>query len=385
MIHRHVLRFMTGSLSTIAVLLATGLAVSQEVPKEKPSPFELASQAAKPNPQDDLDDEEAKLKAVVGKMLNQYDLTPHSPTPIPDNPPPHEGAMISLPVVVEPPDMIVVEVLEGLPGRPISGERLLRPDGTITLGFYGDVQVRGLTPSQMQVAIIKRLINYIPVEALGMIKIDWITGEIIRDPKTDAPIMLDPRNSDRVYVDVSAYNTRSYYVLGDVLVTGKLPWTGNETVLDALQYAGGLTYTADPKNIRLVRPARGGKPAKVYKIDYEAILEKGEVTANYQLFPGDRLIVGRNDVVQKTVDIDRLAAPIQSVVGSILQEAYTLRAIQTASPDHVDELYKELVDFWLKQLSSKGDLKFDEQTLRDALSRKLKMNPAPVPTTPAPK
>ena len=49
------------------------------------------------------------------------------------------------PLVVEPPDMIVVEVLEALPGRPISGERLVRPDGTISLGFYGDVHVAGLT------------------------------------------------------------------------------------------------------------------------------------------------------------------------------------------------------------------------------------------------
>ena len=31
--------------------------------------------------------------------------------------------------VIEPPDIIIVEVLEALPGRPITGERLVRPDG----------------------------------------------------------------------------------------------------------------------------------------------------------------------------------------------------------------------------------------------------------------
>ena len=30
------------------------------------------------------------------------------------------------------------------------------------------------------------------------------------------------------------------------------------------------------------------------------------MTTNYQIFPGDRLIVGRNEVVKKTVEIDRL-------------------------------------------------------------------------------
>src|SRR5262249_34228226 len=34
--------------------------------------------------------------------------------------------------VVEPPDLLLVEVLEALPGRPISGERLVRPDGSIS-------------------------------------------------------------------------------------------------------------------------------------------------------------------------------------------------------------------------------------------------------------
>src|SRR4051812_7926300 len=62
-------------------------------------------------------------------------------TPIPDNPPPHEGAMIELPHVVEAPDILLIEVLEAVPGRPITGERLVRPDGSISLGFYGDVHV----------------------------------------------------------------------------------------------------------------------------------------------------------------------------------------------------------------------------------------------------
>ena len=64
-------------------------------------------------------------------MLAEYDLKPQPLPSIPDDPPPHEGAMISLPHLVEPPDLVLVEVLEALPGRPISGERLVRPDGKI--------------------------------------------------------------------------------------------------------------------------------------------------------------------------------------------------------------------------------------------------------------
>ena len=151
-------------------------------------------------------------------------------------------------------------------------------------------------------------------------------------------------------------------MLGDVLIPGRLPCTGNETVLDAIQYAGGLLPTAEPKDIRLVRPGRNGKPAKVYKVDLEAIQERGDVRSNYQIFPGDRLIVGRNEVVKKTVEIDRLNAPIQAIVGSIQQNVNMLKSLGALTPEQGDELLKDLVDFWAKELSRKGDLKFDEQT-----------------------
>ena len=98
-------------------------------------------------------------------------------------------------------------------------------------------------------------------------------------------------------------------------------------MLDALQFASGLIPTAEPKDIRLVRPGRNGKPSSIYKVDLEAIQEKGDVRTNYQLFPGDRLIVGRNEVVKKTVEIDRLNAPIQAIVSSIQQNANMLKSL----------------------------------------------------------
>ena len=63
--------------------------------------------------------------------------------------------MIDLPYVVEPPDLVIVEVLEALPGRPISGERLVRARRDDQPGFYGEIYVRGLTLPQIKVAIIK--------------------------------------------------------------------------------------------------------------------------------------------------------------------------------------------------------------------------------------
>ena len=65
-----------------------------------------------------------------------------------------------------------------------------------------------------------------------------------------------------MFVDVTAYNSKNYYVQGEVAVPGRLPVTGKETVLDAINYAGGLTSQADHKAVVLYRqPSKGGPVA----------------------------------------------------------------------------------------------------------------------------
>ncbi len=305
------------------------------------------------------------------------------PLPFPELPdvPPHEGAMFNVPIVVDPPDILLVEVLESLPGRPIQGERLVRPDGTINLGFYGDIYVRGLTPDQIKVKIVLHLRKFLNDDVLGLIgrdldaeetdppvkdqhltplpdlpKVDpkglfvpdadlefgrkdpfapallsstkagrsspfrlvggtsraVNTPKIIKAPQSkarepqvpsapvEAPaaipskgklILIPPAESDAVVVDVASYNSKVYFVQGAVNFTGRFPYSGNETVLDAIQYAGNLAPDADHSTLRIVRPAWGKKPAEVHYINLDALLNNGDKTANLQMLPGDRLIV----------------------------------------------------------------------------------------------
>ena len=71
---------------------------------------------------------------------------------------PREFSKVSMPdYVVEPPDLLTVEVLEALPGRPISGERLVRPDGKISLGWYGEIYVAGLNTGEIKEKIVLHL------------------------------------------------------------------------------------------------------------------------------------------------------------------------------------------------------------------------------------
>jgi protein involved in polysaccharide export with SLBB domain len=479
---------------TVICVFSAGVAAPQENAGNEPAPLEKAARKVRGMPALRAI-EEAKTGAAIDKMIAAYDLKPHPLPAIPDDPPPHEGAMISLPHIVEPPDLVLVEVLDALPGRPISGERLVKADGTITLGFYGDVHVAGLTLDQVKVAIIKHLRNILSDESLGLlepagdepaasrrmempanpelpkqsdnpfdvkekakprssslrspsrsrsvkpkprvashrpagsgisvhpvsrtapheqaqkkaapaaapapnqltvpmngpgrvtitIQVDGLGPPAAQEKPDLHPLAreeevrwnpVSPQKSGAVFVDITAYNSKNYYVLGDVQVVGRLPWTGNESVLDALQFAGGFVSSAEAKDIRLVRPARAGKPARVYKVDLAAIEERGDVKSNYQIFPGDRLIVGRNEVIKKTVELDRLAAPLLSITGNMMQEAFALRALQFGTAENREKFLAEHVDFWARELARPGGVKLDEHTLREAFFRRMKLMPA---------
>jgi protein involved in polysaccharide export with SLBB domain len=95
------------------------------------------------------------------------------------------------------PDIISVEVAPALPGRPITGSRLVMPDGTTSLGYYGRVKVAGLTPHEIRRAVAFHLRQYFPVDAthvsIEVVQvnsrkpnlIDWLIGRVrFKDVKT---------------------------------------------------------------------------------------------------------------------------------------------------------------------------------------------------------
>ncbi len=295
--------------------------------------------------------------------------------PFPDTPPPHEGAMIKVAHRIQAPDLLIIEVLEALPGRPITGEHLVRGDGKISLGFYGEVDVAGLTLAQAKVKITLHLRTYLTDRALGLVYFTDSEPAPLARPGTIIPfddpddlppvenslpspftvndrnspllktlinpipilgpapatiqnqpatpqsgdktanlhegnelirkempedfndasgkyIAVAPEDTPFVFVDVASYNSCVYYVTGGFRSPGRLPWTGNETVFDAIQYAGGL---ASPNyHLWLHRPARGGKPRRSFRIDLDAI-NCGEETENLQMLPGDRLVAHTAD------------------------------------------------------------------------------------------
>ncbi len=194
--------------------------------------------------------------------------------------------------IVEPPDLLRVEVLQSLPGRPLSGKYLVRLDGTISFEFYGQVPVAGLTIPEIKEKIILHMRKYLTDDQLGLRKEDLVAHEIKR---------VDPKDSDRVLVDVAAYNSKTYRVVGEVPRPGRFVLTGNETILDAVSFAGGLTSMSDLHRVFLVRQdADGGKQKLPVHLD--KITFGGDASTNYRLQTGDLLVVFRDPKFQNEKD-----------------------------------------------------------------------------------
>ena len=92
---------------------------------------------------------------------------------------------------IRPGDTLVIEVLEALPGRPITGERLVRSDGTVGLFFYGDVRIAGLNRNQAKAAIIGHLRKYLSDGKLGLVVVDDRGNTLAIAPEQSAAVVVD--------------------------------------------------------------------------------------------------------------------------------------------------------------------------------------------------
>ena len=195
---------------------------------------------------------------VGGRQTSQAVVDAHQPK---------ELEMVSMPpYVVEPPDELEIAVRPAIADFTLTTVSV-QSDGNLDLGFAGDVYVSGLTLGQIETKLGAHLQNF----------------AARRGEPSKTPIEVSVRL-------VNGSQSKYYYVLGKVSNQGKFPINGNETVLDAI-LAAGLRSNSLPEKAYLVRPHPSGGADQIYKIDWIGIKERGDTMTNYQLFPGDRIVV----------------------------------------------------------------------------------------------
>jgi polysaccharide export outer membrane protein len=243
-----------------------------------------------------------------------------NPTQIPADVP-REGNLVTLPPYqIAPPDILQIEAVAlklndqgerigterpmALWPQAVSGQFLIRPDGTVGLGVYGSVQLAGLTLEQARESI------------QGFLA--YVTG---LNPKALA-----------VAVDVIQFNSKMYYVITDGAGFGepvsRFPITGTETVLDAIAQIQGLPQVASKRHVWVARRGPGCGPEQVLPVDWCAITRAGDIRTNYQVMPGDRVYVMAQPIITTNNIMQKVLAPVQQVLGITLLGSETVNSIK---------------------------------------------------------
>lgn len=135
----------------------------------------------------------------------------------------------------------------------------VRPDGRISTPLVEDMSAVGKTPTQLARDIEK------------------VLSEYVRSPQVNV-IVTQPQ---------SAFS--QVKVIGQVLKPAPVPFREGMTVLDAVLAVGGLTNFAAGNRARLVR-VEGGKETEL-PIKLDSLMNKGDMSQNLKLKPGDVLVV----------------------------------------------------------------------------------------------
>ena len=163
---------------------------------------------------------------------------------------------------LEPGDRLTIEPTSLESKFQSIGDQVVLVDGSVDLGKFGRIRVAGLTVEMIEHAVSEQVMR-------------------VSGLKEVVNVQLIETNGSRIYV------------LGAVGSPGAYELKGRETVLDAILLAGGLTSKASPCDIIFVRPTNPADCRVVQRVCYRQIAQLGDVSTNYQLQPGDRIIVGQ--------------------------------------------------------------------------------------------
>ncbi|MCH7556970.1 MAG: polysaccharide biosynthesis/export family protein [Planctomycetes bacterium] len=181
--------------------------------------------------------------------------------------------------VLQPPDEIEVHCSE-VP--EIDGQRQrIRPDGKISFEDLGEIEAAGKTPAQLA---------------------NILRGKVLELYKLEGDKPIDIR--------IAAYQSKVYYVLGQVLSPGPKIYTGRDTALTAIAHAR-LNPMAWKERIQVIRPSRDKnvKP-RIFEVNFERMVVHGDTSKDVLLQEGDIIFVPPTILGVVALKIEELLRPI---------------------------------------------------------------------------
>ncbi|HEY5806991.1 MAG TPA: XrtA/PEP-CTERM system exopolysaccharide export protein [Povalibacter sp.] len=190
------------------------------------------------------------LVAIVTSAFSAVPALAQTQTPTPTPTP------VSADYIIGPGDQLQVYVWRN---PELTTTVPVRPDGKISTPLVEDMVAIGKSPSQL---------------ARDMEK---VLAEFVRDPRVN------------VIVDKAASTFSQIKVMGEVLTPQAIPYREGLKVLDVVLACGGLKEFAAPNRSRILRDENGEQ--KEIKVKLGKLMDGGDLTQNYELRPGDVLIV----------------------------------------------------------------------------------------------
>ena len=181
---------------------------------------------------------------------------------------------------VDPPDelRIVAPAVKELNDSKVR----IRSDGKITLNLLGDVYVAGLSPSEIAEELTQRLSKFYNKETLY------------------------------VSVEVTDFQSKKYYVFGQVDRPGVKPYTGRDTLIKVIAEAA-LNDDAWPQKVVLIRPSEDPNVRQKVTIDLKQMYKEGKAAQNYLVEEGDLVYVPPSPLAEFRIQFTKLMAPITPI------------------------------------------------------------------------
>lgn len=232
--------------------------------------------------------------------------------------------------IVEIGDTILIEAVKFDASIRLPGDQVIKPDGHISLGEFGEYMAHGKTIAQIRLEVQQLIDDDIRSDreiAFEIERREREADQLLADRRNassaddelaindadnanddqgdlsltsiedeEARIALERRISEAILrneisVRLVTWDSKKIYVLGEVNSPGSFDYDGTHTVLDALIEAGGLSSKANEHHILVARPTTCSSCRIVMTVCYDQIVQLGDTTSNYQLMPGDRVFV----------------------------------------------------------------------------------------------
>jgi polysaccharide biosynthesis/export protein len=192
---------------------------------------------------------------------------------------PHQVNVANDKYVLQPPDEIEVHCAR-IPELNLQRQRI-RPDGKVSFENIGEFMAAGKTPAEL--------------------------GESMQKQMSTMYTLVGDKPID---VRITAYQSKVYYILGQINAPGPKVYSGRDTVLTAIA-AAQPNPMAWLERVQVIRPSadKSVKP-KIFEVNFDRMSAHGDTTKNVLLQEGDVIYVPPTVLAAIAMKIEEVIRPI---------------------------------------------------------------------------